>query len=109
MRQESKRKGNALDGKRKPTKMKFSRLVNWGEDGGSPPSSQLEELGLRRTEDDGRGIVSKMKGNSDRIDEETAKMVNKTSKGKMKKKKEMEDKMKKKSFEFRQRGKLTKK
>ena len=69
----------------------------------------MEELGLRRTEDDGRGIVSKMKGNSDWMDEETAKMVTKTSKGKMKKKKEIEDKMKKKSFEFRKKGKLTKK
>ena len=28
MRQESKRKGNALDGKREPKKIKFSRLVN---------------------------------------------------------------------------------
>ena len=69
----------------------------------------MEELGLSRTDDDGRGNVSKMKANSDRIDEDTAKMVNKASKGKMKKKKEMEDKMKKKSFEFRKRGNLTKK
>jgi hypothetical protein len=30
MRQEFKRKGNALDGKRKPMKMKFLRLGNWG-------------------------------------------------------------------------------
>ena len=41
MTQESKRKGNAMDGNRKPKKMKFLRLVNWGEDGGSTPSSQL--------------------------------------------------------------------
>ena len=52
-----------------------------------------------------------MKGNSPSIDEETAKMVEKTSTSKvmLKKQKDLEEKKKKKGFEFRKRVRLTKK
>ena len=39
LRQESKRKGNVLDGRKKPKRMKFARLVHLCENEGSTPSS----------------------------------------------------------------------
>ena len=73
-----------MEGRRKPKKMKFARLVNWGENEGSTPSSQLEAQGLIRIggkpqHKEGLEMDIRSKVNSSRIDKETSKMVEKTT------------------------------
>ena len=75
--------------------------MNWGEDESSSSSSQWEEL-CPEINEIGMEASDRVQGNSDRIDEETAKMVNKVSN----KKKKISEGDSKKKFEFKKEGNL---